>query len=142
PVGAFLAQRIWIARCNLRCRSFAAATSSRERAMSIRSHLHRLPVALICAGCLTPGLAAAVPAFARKTGLACSACHEVWPRLNEFGQLFRDRGYRLGRDRDTPVEQDGSYWPLAMRTTVGYQWLRQTLVPTDGGPVDTQTGTF
>ena len=29
--------------------------------MSIRSHLHRLPVALICAGCLTPGLAAAVP---------------------------------------------------------------------------------
>ena len=66
----------------------------------------------------------------------------MWPRLNDFGQLFRDRGYRLERDRDAPVEQDGSYWPIAMRTTVGYQWLKQTLVPTDAGPVDTQTGTF
>jgi len=87
-------------------------------------------------------VAPAVPAFARKTGLACSACHEVWPRLNDFGQLFRDRGYRLDRDRDKPVDQDGSYWPLAMRTTVGYQWLRQTLVPADSGTTDTQTGTF
>jgi len=84
----------------------------------------------------------AVPAFARKTGLACSACHEVWPRLNDFGQLFRDRGYRLERDRDAPVEQDGSYWPIAMRTTVGYQWLKNTLVPTDTGTTDTQTGTL
>lgn len=87
-------------------------------------------------------VAPAVPAFARKTGLACSSCHEVWPRLNDFGQLFRDRGYRLERDRDAPVEQDGSYWPIAMRTTVGYQWTRQTEVPTDTGPVTTQSGTF
>lgn len=47
--------------------------------------------------------ALAIPAFARKTGLACSACHEVWPRLNDFGQLFRDNGYRLKRDRDAPM---------------------------------------
>ena len=87
-------------------------------------------------------VAPAVPAFARKTGLACSACHEVWPRLSDFGILFRDRGYRLERDRDAPVEQDGSYWPIAMRTTVGYQWLKNTLVPTDTGTTDTQTGTF
>ncbi len=98
-------------------------------------------VAFFGMGLFSP-VAPAVPAFARKTGLACSACHEVWPRLNDFGQLFRDRGYRLERDRDAPVEQDGSYWPIAMRTTVGYQWLKQTLVPTDQGTVDTQTGTF
>ena len=98
-------------------------------------------VAFIAMGLFSP-VALAVPAFARKTGLACSSCHEVWPRLNDFGQLFRDRGYRLQRDRDAPVQQDGSYWPIAMRTTVGYQWLRQTLVPTDAGPVTTQTGTF
>src|SRR5438132_11037128 len=84
----------------------------------------------------------AVPAFARKTGLACSSCHEVWPRLNDFGQLFRDRGYRLKRDRDAPVEQDGSYWPIAMRTTVGYQWTRHTKVPTDSAPVRTHAGTY
>src|SRR5438445_11888734 len=29
-----------------------------------------------------------------------------------------------------------------MRTTVGYQWTRQTEVPTDTGPVTTQAGTF
>jgi hypothetical protein len=89
-------------------------------------------------------VATAVPAFARKTGLACSACHEVWPRLNDFGQLFRDRGYRLERDRDAPVEQDPSYWPITMRTTAGYQWLRNTLVPTGDGTTTTatQTGTF
>src|SRR2546422_9671385 len=96
---------------------------------------------MIGMGLLSPA-AMAVPAFARKTGLACSSCHEVWPRLNAFGQLFRDRGYRLERDRDAPVEQDGSFWPIALRTTVGYQWLRNTLVPTDTGTTDTTTGTF
>src|SRR6202171_4418209 len=89
-------------------------------------------------------VADAVPAFARKTGLSCSACHEVWPRLNDFGQLFRDRGYRLERDRDAPVEQDPSYWPITMRPTAGYQWLRNTLVPTGDGTTTTttQNGTF
>jgi hypothetical protein len=87
-------------------------------------------------------VAPAVPAFARKTGLACSACHEVWPRLNQFGQLFRDRGYRLLSERDAPVEQNPAYWPIAARTTVGYQWLHQNLVPTDNGPVTTNQGTF
>ena len=92
--------------------------------------------------CLAPGAARAVPAFARKTGMACSACHEVWPRLNEFGQAYRDRGYRLGKERDAPIQQSQFFWPLAMRTTVGYQWLRQTLVATDAGPATAQTGTF
>ena len=36
-----------------------------------------------------------IPAFARKYGLPCSACHTVWPQLNNFGQVFRDNGYRL-----------------------------------------------
>lgn len=110
-----------------------------------------LAVPAICAGALVffagalfSPVATAVPAFARKTGMSCSACHEIWPRLNDFGQLFRDRGYRLKRDRDAPVEQDPSYWPITMRTTAGYQWLRSTLVPTGDGTTNatTQTGTF
>jgi hypothetical protein len=84
----------------------------------------------------------AIPAFARKTGLACSACHEVWPRLNGFGVNFRDRGYRLKRGRDAPVELDPSFWPLSLRTTAGYQYQRSTLVPTDTSAIATQTGTF
>ncbi len=33
-----------------------------------------------------------IPAFARKYGLRCSACHTVWPELNAFGQRFKDNG--------------------------------------------------
>ncbi len=98
-------------------------------------------VALFAFALFSPD-AIAIPAFARKTGLACSACHEVWPRLNDFGQNFRDRGYRLKRDRDAPVEQDPAYWPLAFRTTAGYEFVRQAMVQTDNGPVTTNTGTF
>jgi hypothetical protein len=86
--------------------------------------------------------ARAIPAFARKSGLSCSACHEAWPRLNEFGQQFRDNGYRLRHGRDAPPEQSSAYWPIAFRTTVGYQLLRQTQQPTDAGPATTETGTF
>ena len=43
-----------------------------------------------------------IPAFARKFGLPCSACHEAWPMLNNFGQTFKDNGYQLGNDRDAP----------------------------------------
>jgi len=71
----------------------------------------------------------AIPAFARKTGLACSACHEVWPRLNDFGCSIATRGYKLKRDRDAPVQQDPSYWPLTFRTTAGYQFLRNRWWP-------------
>jgi hypothetical protein len=35
-----------------------------------------------------------------------------------------------------------SFWPIAMGTTVGYQWAHQTLVDSDRGQVDTQIGTF
>jgi hypothetical protein len=62
-----------------------------------------------------PGLA--IPAFARKYGLPCSACHEAWPKLNSFGQQFKDEGYQLMNDRDSPIWQNPSYWPIAMRIT-------------------------
>ena len=35
----------------------------------------------------------AVPSFARQTGLACSACHTVFPELNAFGRAFKLHGY-------------------------------------------------
>lgn len=36
-----------------------------------------------------------VPSFARRYGFSCSACHTVYPALNEYGRLFRAKGYRL-----------------------------------------------
>ncbi len=58
-----------------------------------------------------------IPAFARKYGLPCSACHEAWPMLNNFGQTFKDNGYQLGNGRDAPIYQDPGYWPIMFRTT-------------------------
>ncbi len=39
--------------------------------------------------------ARAVPSFARQTGLACSACHTVFPQLTPFGREFKLNGYVL-----------------------------------------------
>ena len=61
--------------------------------------------------------ASALPAFARKYGLRCSACHESWPALNNFGLKFRDNGYQLMNDRDSPIWQNPGYWPVTFRIT-------------------------
>ena len=77
----------------------------------------------------------AIPAFARKYGLPCSACHEAWPKLNNFGITFRDNGYQLGNGKDAPIYQDPGYWPIAFRMTP--QWHRESTSPQ---PIDAIPG--
>ncbi len=76
-----------------------------------------LPAALILIFIVLSGSqnANALPAFARKYGLRCSACHESWPMLNYFGQKFKDNGYQLMNDRDSPIWQNPGYWPVTFR---------------------------
>jgi hypothetical protein len=79
----------------------------------------------------------AIPAFARKYGLACNTCHVPgFPKLNDFGNQFRDQGYQFGADVDLPTHENITmgYWPLSMRTTVGYQ---AASVRTDGSGITT-----
>ncbi len=59
----------------------------------------------------------AIPAFARKYGLPCSACHIGWPLLNNFGIAFKDNGYQLGNDKDSPIYQNPAYFPITFRVT-------------------------
>ena len=73
----------------------------------------------------------AIPAFARKYGLPCSACHIGWPILNTFGQQFKDNGYQLGNDRDSPIYQDPGYWPITFRVTPNWHVESQTKVGID-----------
>jgi len=47
------------------------------------------------AAALFAARAEAVPSFARQTGLACVACHTVFPELNAFGRSFKLNGYTL-----------------------------------------------
>jgi hypothetical protein len=68
--------------------------------------------------------ASALPAFARKYGLRCSACHESWPMLTYFGQKFKDNGYQLMNDKDAPIWQSPAYWPITLRMTP--YWSRES----------------
>ncbi|MGD0162224.1 MAG: hypothetical protein ABSB39_07110 [Candidatus Sulfotelmatobacter sp.] len=85
---------------------FRSATSALFAALFL------VPLVLTCS---QP--AHALPAFARKYGLRCSACHESWPMLNYFGQKFKDNGYQLMNDRDAPIWQNPGYWPVVFRIT-------------------------
>src|SRR5579863_8796292 len=86
----------------------------------------------------------ALPAFARKYGLRCSACHESWPMLNYFGQKFKDNGYQLMNDRDAPIWQNPGYWPVTFRITPIWHRVSTGKVPIDTysvvGGVSTITG--
>ena len=46
-----------------------------------------------------PQAAYAVPSYARQTGLACEACHTVFPQLTPFGRVFKASGYTLFNTR-------------------------------------------
>lgn len=80
----------------------------------------------------------AIPAFARKYGLRCSACHESWPMLNFFGQKFKDNGYQLMNDRDSPIWQNPSYWPATFRMTPIWHRVSTAQVATDQSPTGEQ----
>jgi hypothetical protein len=86
----------------------------------------------------------AIPAFARKYGVPCSACHTAWPELNWFGQTFRDNGYQMMKERDSPIWQNPSYWPMTFRMTPN--WHRestnhQPVNAVPGDPTNTVEGT-
>jgi hypothetical protein len=110
---------------------------------AIHSVTSSLSLALVLAAVIlacTPS-ANALPAFARKYGLRCSACHESWPMLNYFGQKFKDNGYQLMNDRDAPIWQNPGYWPVTFRMTPLWHRVSVGKVPVDtyssGNPAPT-----
>jgi hypothetical protein len=81
-----------------------------------------------------------IPAFARKYGLRCSACHTVWPELNSFGQQFRDNGYQLRNEKDSPIAQSNGYIPLTIRVTPQFHVEHATKQLVDASPGDGSSG--
>ncbi len=51
--------------------------------------------ALVVSGFAWSTTAEAVPSFARKHELNCSACHNAYPQLNATGREFKEAGYRF-----------------------------------------------
>ncbi len=55
-----------------------------------------LSIAAVMAAAAFAPEASAVPAFARQTGMACSACHfQHFPLLNGFGRAFKNAGFTM-----------------------------------------------
>ncbi|MGE5177212.1 MAG: hypothetical protein ACM3JJ_12685 [Hyphomicrobiales bacterium] len=108
----------------------------------------RIPIVALalCAVFLSSGLgvpdAGAIPAFARKYGLACTGCHEAWPTLNDFGRAFRDRGYQMGLGEDAPTKVAPAYWPISIRITPHYEYDSANHQTTDQGVKTLGSGGF
>ncbi len=73
-----------------------------------------VPVGFV-ASCLLPVDADALPVFARKYRTACTTCHSLIPKLNQFGLAFRNNGYRVPVNdekfiKEAPVELGAEPW--------------------------------
>jgi hypothetical protein len=62
--------------------------------------------------------ASAVPAFERRYGVACSFCHDGYPKLNLRGQRFKERGFRMEREDPFVLKQWARAVPLTARLMV------------------------
>jgi hypothetical protein len=91
---------------------------------------------------LYPGSSGAIPAFARKTGMGCPACHDAWPRLNDFGENYRDRGYRTNNWNNETWNKLLDTVPFSFRTTPVYQYASTTNQVTDSGTRTIGSGGF
>lgn len=107
---------------------------------------------VVLGGTLTlfAGSAWAVPAFARRYGVSCSACHDAWPHLNATGWSFKMSGYRRLNGRDLePTQPDidlgfgaltiPSIPPLAVTGSFGFDY-RQDKRWAEDGTRTTRTG--
>jgi len=89
----------------------------------IRNLLLLAPVVLIVLAFFTPRKGLAVPLFARKYGAPCSLCHLAFPRLNQYGMDFRQRGFRMEGDKgQSPWE--AKEFPISLIASTGLQFLR------------------
>jgi len=105
---------------------------------------HRFLAALAWIGAaavvlLTSAPAEAVPSFARQTGMACEACHTVFPELTPFGRRFKLNGYTLTTKQqisDINEKKQGTLSladlpPLSIMAQVTSTWSQKAL--TDAG---------
>lgn len=63
-------------------------------------------LATIMGICMMVEKASAIPVFARKYGTSCTTCHSPVPiNINNFGQAFKNNGYRMPANDEAFVKQ-------------------------------------
>jgi len=75
---------------------------------------------LIALPLVAPAPGQAIPAFARKYGFNCMMCHTAYPKLNDWGQRYRDNGYQLPGQQGKEKTVFDSHTPIALRTATGF----------------------
>ncbi len=76
-------------------------------------------LAAISLGLIGAQSAEALPVFARQTGMACMACHTVYPELTHFGRMFKLNGYQLDNGKDVQSIDDSGKQNLALPAVPG-----------------------
>ena len=111
--------------------------------LSLPTLLFLLLLALLATGHPT---AQAMPDFARKYNMSCAACHAAYPRLNKFGEHFRDSNMKLSNWKDGTVSGGDDRLalpatpPLAIRAQAYVQARKgESIDPVTGETLDAST---
>ena len=73
-----------------------------------------------------------IPAFSRKYGFNCNMCHTAYPKLNDFGQRFRDNGYQLPGQEGKEKTVMEIAPPIGIRTNAGASTFSDSKGTTSG----------
>jgi len=87
---------------------------------------------------------AAVPSYARQTGLACSGCHYTPPELNRAGRMFKLMGYiDKVRKAEVTSPEDKKHAGLDLLATLPLSaWFETSFTNTKAPQPSTQNGNF
>ena len=69
----------------------------------VKNRLYTLSIFILFLQLVWPSVSDAMPVFARKYNMSCIACHAAYPRLNQFGEYFRDNNMKLPNWREDTV---------------------------------------
>ncbi len=115
----------------------------------MRLHTRFQLAAAVAALTLLAPVAQAVPSFARQTGMACAACHTVFPELTPFGRQFKANGYVLDNLRQVRAVSSARQQLLSLSeipdlsamVQLNYSQVAKR-VPTQSGPALAGTSEF
>jgi len=95
-----------------------------------------LTLATVVAATVFAPEASALPAFARQTGMACSACHfQHFPIINGFGRAFKAAGYTMTGAQEK-VEDEKLSLPSVLNSAVLLKARYQQTSGTNNDTVD------
>lgn len=98
----------------------------------------------VTVACFAPRAALAIPAFARRNEMSCTACHQGhFPQLNALGRLYRENGYQLPDGAEEVLRAKAGAGVLGFLASIPLSARGQVygLVPVNLDPVNSEEGT-